>query len=160
MQPDNDPQKKCEHHPGDPDPNRRSLVSWLLGGTVSASLVSILYPVVRFLQPPEVTEAAVNEAPAGKTQELKPNSGKIVKFGNKPALLVRVTDSEWKAYSAVCTHLNCTVQYQEENKQIFCACHGGVYDLNGKNVSGPPPKPLEEYSVFVRGEDIVIAKKA
>jgi len=120
------------------------MVSWLLGGGVAASLASFFYPVVRFVNPPAVAEASVNEVDAGKVQDLKPNSGKIVKFGNKPALLVRINDTEWKAFSAVCTHLNCTVQYRESRRDIWCACHNGTYNLNGQVVSGPPPRPLEE----------------
>jgi cytochrome b6-f complex iron-sulfur subunit len=140
--------------------NRRTWLTWLLGGGVIASLGSFLYPVARFLNPPQVSEAAVNEVAAGKVQDLKPNSGKIVKFGNKPALLVRVSETEWKAFSAVCTHLNCTVQYQDTTKQIWCACHNGTYDMSGRVVSGPPPKPLQEYAVLVRGEEVVISRRA
>lgn len=140
--------------------SRRSLLSWLLGGGIAASFGSFLYPVIRFLNPPQVSEAAVNEVAAGRVQDLKPNSGKIVKFGNKPALLVRVSDTEWKAFSAVCTHLNCTVQYSDSSRQIWCACHNGTYDLSGRVVSGPPPKPLEEYAVLVRGEEVVISRRA
>ena len=87
-------------------------------------------------------------------------TGKIVKFGNRPALLVRVRRNEWKAFSAVCTHLNCTVQFSDATQQIWCACHNGVYDLNGKVVSGPPPAPLEEYAVKVRGDEVVISRRA
>lgn len=135
-------------------------MSWLLGGSIAASLASFLYPVIRFLNPPQISEASVNEVAAGKVDDLKPNSGKIVKFGNKPALLVRVSDTEWKAFSAVCTHLNCTVQYQESGKQIWCACHNGTYDMTGRVVAGPPPKPLEEYAVRVRGQEVVISRRA
>jgi cytochrome b6-f complex iron-sulfur subunit len=69
-------------------------------------------------------------------------------------------DNDWRALSAVCTHLNCTVQYQEKSQSIWCACHNGLYDLNGKVVSGPPPRPLEQFAVHVRGEDVVISKEA
>jgi len=138
---------------------RRSALSWMLGGGVAASLGSFFYPVVRFLNPPHVAEAAVNEVVAGKFSEMKPNSGKIVKFGNKPALLVRVNDTDWKAFSAVCSHLNCTVQYQESSRQIWCACHNGTYDMNGRVVSGPPPKGLEEFGVNVRGDEVVISRR-
>ncbi len=141
------------------DRKRRSLVSWLLGGGVAASLASFFYPVLRFLNPPAVSEGSVNEVAAGRVQDLKPNSGKVVKFGNKPALLVRVSETEWKAFSAVCTHLNCTVQYQDARQQIWCACHNGFYDLNGAVVSGPPPRPLEEFAVHVRGDDVVISRR-
>ena len=123
---------------------RRSLVGWLLGGGLVTSISSFIYPAVKFIMPPSVPEAAVNEVVAGKVQMLKPYSGAIVRFGNKPVLLVRLSETEWKALSAVCTHLNCTVQYQEKTHQIWCACHNGFYDVNGKVVSGPPPKPLDE----------------
>jgi len=140
-------------------PTRRNLLSWLLGGGVFASFASFLYPVIKFVNPPQISEAAVNEVVAGKIQDLKPNTGKIIKFGNKPALLVRVSETEFKAFSAVCTHLNCTVQYQESSRQIWCACHNGTYDMSGRVVSGPPPKPLEEYPVLVRGEEVVISRR-
>ncbi len=143
-----------------PNKDRRTVLSVLLGGGVVASLASFFYPVARFLVPPQTTEAAINEVTAGKVEDLKPNSGKIVKFGNKPALLVRVNDTEWKAFSAVCTHLNCTVQYQESRREIWCACHNGTYDLNGRVSSGPPPKPLEELAVNIRGDEVIISRRA
>ncbi|MGA2325201.1 MAG: Rieske (2Fe-2S) protein [Bryobacteraceae bacterium] len=139
---------------------RRNLIRTLLGGGFTASLVAFLYPVIRFMNPPQVSEASVNEVPGGKVQDLKPNSGKIVKFGSRPVLLVRLNQTEWRAFSAVCTHLNCTVQYQEQRRQIWCACHNGFYDLNGNVVSGPPPKALEEYLARVRGDEVVISRRA
>jgi len=138
---------------------RRTLLRWLLGGGFTASVLSFLYPTIKFMNPPLVPEASTNEVSAGKVQSLKPHSGKIVKFGSRPALLIRVNETEWRAFSAICTHLNCTVQFQESTRQIWCACHNGYYDLNGKVVSGPPPRPLEEYSVHIRGEDIVITRR-
>jgi Rieske Fe-S protein len=140
--------------------NRRTALSWVLGGGIFATMASFLYPVLRFLNPPRITEAAVNEVDAGKVQDLKPNSGKIIKFGNKPALLVRISDTEFRAFSAVCTHLNCTVQYRDTTQQIWCACHNGTYDLTGKVVSGPPPNPLEQFVVNVRGDQVVVSRKA
>ncbi len=139
---------------------RRGFIKWLLGGGIAASLASFLYPVIRFMNPPTVPEATVNEVTAAKVQDLKPNTGKIVRFGSRPVLLVRVNDTEWRAFSAVCTHLNCTVQYQEQKRLIWCACHNGLYDLNGNVISGPPPKALEEYLVRVRGAEVVVSRRA
>lgn len=138
---------------------RRTLMRWLLGTGVGASVASFLYPAIRFMDPPDIAEAAVNEVPAGRIQDLKPNSGKIVKFGSRPVLLVRVDERELRAFSAVCTHLNCTVQFRDDTRQIWCACHNGTYDLNGKVVSGPPPAPLEEYAVRLRGDDVTVARR-
>src|SRR6266545_819445 len=131
--------------------DRRNVLRWLLGGGFLTSIATFLYPAAKFMDPPAVPDAAVNEVAAGKITDLKPNSGKIVKFGAKPALLMRVGETDWRAFSAVCTHLNCTVQFDESNQRIWCACHNGMYDLNGKVISGPPPAPLEPYAVHVRG---------
>lgn len=139
---------------------RRSLLRWLLGGGFTASVVSFVYPALRFMNPPAVPEAVVNEVSAGKVGDLKPNSGRIVKFGSRPIILIRLTEANWRAFSATCTHLNCTVQFQESSRQIWCACHNGLYDLNGRVVSGPPPRPLEEYTVHVRGDEVVISRRA
>lgn len=135
-------------------------MQWLLGGGLAASIVSFLYPALRFMNPPEAPEAVVNEASAGATGEFKPNAGRIVRFGSSPVLVIRVDETEWRAFSAICTHLNCTVQYQETSRQIWCACHNGFYDLNGRVVSGPPPRPLDEYTVHIRGEEVVISRRS
>jgi Rieske Fe-S protein len=137
---------------------RRKIAFWIFGGGFIGSLISFLYPVIRFLNPPAVSEASVNEVVDGKVQDLRPNSGKIVKFGTQPVLLVRLTQSDWRAFSAICTHLGCIVQYDGERKLIWCACHNGQYDLNGKVISGPPPAPLKELTVHWRGHEVVISR--
>jgi Rieske Fe-S protein len=52
-----------------------------------------------------------------------------------------------RAISTVCTHLGCRVRW--EGDRFFCPCHNGVFDREGKVVSGPPPRPLERYDVEV-----------
>jgi len=136
----------------------RRWINVLLGGGILASLASFLYPVTRFIFPADVAESTSRSVVAAKTSELKLNSGKIFKFGSKPALLLHTTDGEWRAYFATCTHLNCTVQYREDLRQIWCACHNGTYDLQGRNVSGPPPRPLDPLNVSVQGEDVVVTR--
>jgi len=95
---------------------------------------------------------------AAKVSDLKLNSGRIFKFGSRPGLLVRTLGGTWKAFLAVCPHLNCTVQYRSETQQIWCACHNGTFDLNGQVISGPPPKPLEEFAVNVRGDEVIVSR--
>ncbi len=50
-------------------------------------------------------------------------------------------------FSAVCSHLGCLVNYRKEKREFVCPCHGGRYDLSGKNVAGPPPAPLTRFPV-------------
>lgn len=142
------------------DNGRRKFLSWFLSTTAGAFLLSVTYPLSRYLIPPEVEEStAHNVTLALKPQEVKQNSGQIFRFGSQPAILLRTPNDELKAFSAVCTHLACIVQYRSDISHIWCACHNGHFDLNGKNVEGPPPKPLEEYAVNVRGEQIVVSKR-
>ena len=137
---------------------RRGLIRWLLGSGFAISLTSFIYPVIRFLNPPPFSEASVNEVIAGRVEDLRPNSGKIVRFGDNPVLLIRVNQADWRALSAVCTHLSCIVQYQPERTRIWCACHNAVYNLQGQVVSGPPPRPLQFYSVHIREDEVVITR--
>lgn len=138
--------------------SRRRFVDYLLGTSAFATLAAIFYPIFRFMVPPEVVEAQQNSVVAAKTGDIPVNSGKIFKFGSKPGLLVRTQSGDLKAFSASCTHLDCIVQYDPNSKQIICACHNGAYDLTGKNVSGPPPRPLDEFIVKVSGDDITVTK--
>jgi Rieske Fe-S protein len=145
----------------EPDPSRRRFINWWLGTTAGAFLASVLYPVTRYLIPPQISEStAASVTLPVKVDEVKPNTGRIFKFGSRPAILVRTAAGELKAFSAVCTHLNCTVQYRSELGHIWCACHNGHFDLNGQNIEGPPPRPLDAFVVNVRGTQIVVSKSA
>jgi cytochrome b6-f complex iron-sulfur subunit len=143
----------------EPESSRRGFINWFLGTCVGAFLVSVLYPLSRYLVPPEVGESTAGTVTVSiKPSDVKPNTGQIFKFGSRPAILVRTPAGELKAFSAVCTHLNCTVQYRPDLSHIWCACHNGHYDLNGKNIQGPPPRPLDAFTVNPRGDQIVVSK--
>ena len=138
---------------------RRSFIDHLLSTSLGATVLSIAYPVILFLIPPALSESQQNNVLAGTSNELKPNSAKIFKFGSRPGILVRTSTGEFRAFSAICTHLNCTVQYRDDLQHIWCACHGGQFDLNGINIAGPPPRPLEQYEVNLSGDDVVVSKR-
>lgn len=138
--------------------DRRKFLNTLLSLGGLGGLISVFYPTLSYLMPPKSAEPKVNSIKAGLSADFPDNTGKIVKFGRQPVILVKTEEGIFKAFSATCTHLDCIVQYKGDTKQIWCACHNGTYDLNGKNVSGPPPKPLEEYDVKVVNEEIVITK--
>ncbi len=137
---------------------RRRFVNFILGGGLLTTLGSIVVPLFNFMIPPKIQEAVQNSVVAAKVGELPRNSGKVFKFGSKPGMLVHNEQGEYKAFSAVCTHLECTVQYREDFKHVWCACHNGHFDLTGKNIIGPPPRPLEVYDVDISGDDIVVSR--
>jgi Rieske Fe-S protein len=144
-----------------PRVTRRSLADYLLGAGLAALTGTVLYPLVRYLIPPKVAEVAAGSIVAAKVDELQPNSGKVFLFGNKPAILVHTAQGTYKAFTAVCTHLACTVQFRGDLGHIWCACHDGHYDpQSGQVLAGPPPRPLAEFSVAVKGSDIVVTRPA
>ena len=125
---------------------------------MTALAASILYPVLRYLSTPRIPEAATSRVLAGNVTELARDGWKIIPFGSEPGILVQVGPGEYRALSATCTHLQCTVQYDKSTKRIWCACHNGWYDLTGKNIAGPPPRPLSPYTVQVVGQDIFVTR--
>lgn len=129
--------------------SRRGFLDWFLGTSVGALAMMILYPVVRFLTPPHVAEATTHQVEAGTTSdpELLEKGYKIVRFGADPVILIRVAEDDYRAFTATCTHLDCIVEFQKDKKRIWCNCHGGEYDLTGRNVGGPPPRPLTPLKV-------------
>lgn len=130
---------------------RRSFINWFLGTSIGALAASTCYPILRFVSPPEVPEAATEEVEAGPTNdpELLEKGFKIVRFGAEPVILVKVSDTEFKAFSATCTHLDCIVEYRSAQQILWCNCHNGQYDLTGAVIGGPPPKPLTPFEVHV-----------
>ena len=137
---------------------RRKFLDILFNFSLFAWIAAILYPVTKYLIPPEVQEVSVNSITVGEVQNFPVNSSQIVRFGKKPILVIRKDNGDFRALSATCTHLDCNVQYKTDTKQIWCACHNGFYNIEGKNISGPPPKPLAQYQVNISENKIIISK--
>jgi Rieske Fe-S protein len=139
---------------------RRRILNSILASGAIATGGAIAYPLAGFLLPPAEPESSVASVVAGKVSEFPLNSGKIVRMGSRPVILLRLASGEFRAFSAVCTHLSCRVQYRPDTRLIWCACHNGTFDLTGKNIAGPPPRPLEAYAANVRGDEVVISREA
>jgi Rieske Fe-S protein len=137
---------------------RRRFLQSLLGSGIGASILSFLYPILAFVLPPRTRGTGSESQEVSQGGDLKPNSGTVFQFGTQPALLIRTPEGELRAFSAICTHLGCTVSYEPESTSIWCPCHNGIYDLHGRTIGGPPPRPLPEYKVNQRDGTIVVTK--
>ncbi|MFH1420031.1 MAG: Rieske 2Fe-2S domain-containing protein [Planctomycetota bacterium] len=129
-------------------PRRRFLLS--LGGVALAWLGAALYPVLRYLSPQPAPDPFGKDgrAPVEKITAAdvsRPGMGKNGGYGGRGLLVFRSQSGALRAFDSKCTHAGCNVEFQGE--RIFCHCHGGTYDLNGKNIAGPPPRPLTELTV-------------
>jgi len=145
-----------------PKSTRRSFLDFLLCASGVAWFGSMLYPVIRYLKP------LPRPGPTGPTRLTKEELAKlekehfvIVPVSGKRVLILQNAAQEILAVDAKCTHEGCTVQYLPGESAIWCACHNGRFDLDGRVVSGPPPRPLPKYAAE-RQEDggiLIVAER-
>jgi Rieske Fe-S protein len=74
----------------------------------------------------------------------------------KQLVYVKVSGETIFALSATCAHLGCNVNYDEQTGGFKCPCHSGVYDASGKNISGPPPRPLSQLEAKIEDGKLMI----
>jgi len=146
---------------GDETVTRKGFLEIVLRMSAAGLAVAAIYPVSRYIMPPESGEASVSSVVLSlKPTDLAPGTGQIFKFGTRPGIIIRTPEGQIRAFSAICTHLSCTVQFREDIGHIWCACHNGHFDLNGRNIAGPPPAPLTPFEVKVRGDQILVSRGA
>lgn len=127
-------------------PDRRRLVNLLLGTSLGGWLATLLYPVLRYLSPLQAS-AGADEVELGDDakNDILASGFAIVALGSERVLVFRDPQQRLRASSAKCTHEGCTVQYKADEAIIWCACHNGRFDVDGRVLSGPPPRPLAPY---------------
>ncbi len=142
----------------EPDKSRRSFLTRILVAWASITAIPFIYGIAQFIYPPLRRERLAESILAAKITDIPTNSARIIKFNNKPVIVVRTAQDQFKAFSAVCTHLGCIVEYKGEQGGYFqCNCHGSAFDLTGKNIRGPAPVPLPELKVSLKDSDIIVS---
>ena len=136
--------------------DRRTFLKALAGGLAALWGAVVIVPIFKYLKRPKDPVDTSGEVVVGKASDIPNGGSKTFKLANKPGLLIRDSQEAFSAVNATCTHLACTVQYRDDKKDIYCACHNGIYNVKGGNVSGPPPKPLQQYKVTVNAADDVV----
>jgi cytochrome b6-f complex iron-sulfur subunit len=140
----------------DPErPRRRDLLGIAIGGSAAALGAALGAPVARFLAPP--SEAAEGRTVVGKLEDFGVGAAKTVLVRERPVIVLRTASGEVRAFSALCTHLRCVVAYVPERDRIECPCHGGVFASDGRNLAGPPLRPLEELRVVVEEGAVIVS---
>jgi Rieske Fe-S protein len=95
--------------------------------------------------------------PAGLVEKSKVPVGEGVILTGPKIVVTQPTAGNFKAFTAVCTHMGCTVG-SIANGTITCPCHGSTYSIKDGSVEGgPAPKPLAEIAIKVEGDEIIKA---
>ncbi len=127
--------------------SRRHFLDLLLGASALGWLVSVAYPVVRYLKPlPQTGPTGPTRLTRDESVKLEQNRFVIVPVSGQRVIVLQAPDQQLFAFSAKCTHEGCTVTYLPGQSVIWCPCHDGRFDLNGRVLSGPPPQPLPKYA--------------
>jgi len=127
-------------------------LAFVLGGAVLAP--SFAKRKTTWLRAVDVASLREGE-PRTVTLRVARQDGATETVDRKVVFLIKSGD-QVRALDSTCTHLGCRTRYNAETRQIECPCHGGVYDLEGRVVSGPPPTPLEAVVTRLEGDDVMV----
>ena len=137
---------------GEQQPTRRNFGK-VIGGGIIALIVAGLFGLRewyhRQLAPVRVI---------AQTGEIPVRGYKIFQYptDTAPCILVRTSETEYVAYSRICTHNSCPVFWHPEDNAFVCPCHQGVFSIaNGAVLQGPPPRPLPQVKLRIRGNEIL-----
>lgn len=120
----------------------------------SVAALSFLYPLVRFISPLKFKKGPLkmvlskSDIPVGGAVQ--------VIFNEKPVVVINRVEKGLIAFSRVCTHFGCLVSYSREHGRLLCPCHAGEFNLDGKVLAGPPPRPLDRVPLTVEGDKVEI----
>jgi len=140
--------------PYNPSQSRRSFMRWatLAALAVGGAQSGLIF--VRFFWPNR-TEAFGSEILAGKVGTMPQVGGDPVRNDAGRFWLMN-TDDGLMAYYWKCTHLGCTVPWNQAEGQFRCPCHGSLFNRQGLVVGGPAPKPLQTMEIKVQGDNVIV----
>ncbi len=124
------------------------LAAALGGGWLGAALHRLFLAEPRTVEPARIRLA-----------DLASGGRLIVTYAGKPVLVRQGADGQVEALSLVCTHLGCTVEWDEENQGFRCPCHEGKFDAEGRAIAGPPKLPLQRLKVRHEGDVLWIGER-
>ena len=133
---------------------RRRFLSIMFGVASALGLGAFVAPLIRYAYP--VVKGTVYEKQKIASAKDVTQDGVRFDYQDIPSMLIQKKDKSFAAFSLVCTHLGCIVKWEPQNFDFHCPCHGGKFDDNGKNISGPPPSPLTEWKVQVEADQIYV----
>lgn len=134
--------------------NRRRFIDWCIGCGLCAGGVGMAAPAAMFLWPARKGGPGATDLPVGRAEEWPVGGGRVVQLHARPVLVIRREADEFRAFSAICTHLGCLVKWNEQIARIECPCHAAAFDDAGRVISGPPPAPLPPIDVSVKDGEV------
>ncbi len=137
-----------------------------IGGLIGAliGIPSVVYLISPSLQAQEATDSIdlgpLENYPVGIPTRFDFTLTKVNGWErtatNYGLYVVRKSDSEVRVFSDICTHLGCRVTWHPDQEHYISPCHDGHFDILGKNISGPPPRPLDEFITKIENGNLSV----
>lgn len=134
---------------------RRSFLGRMSALAGAGLVAQVVLPLWRYLFPGMSREPEKIEFTDEMLAELnatRPGDCFRFQWGAVPGLALRAQGGDLRVFKGVCTHADCNVAWRSGTSDFFCACHEGRYDEFGKNIEGPPPRPLARLFVTLEGD--------
>jgi len=157
-----------------PGPRRRFLALCTSGLAALLGLLVAVPALGYFLAPLRSrlgkSQAGPNFQPIGPLSSLPVGQWKLVSFevvnqdgwekaSSRRSVWVRRNaggNTEATVLSPICSHLGCPISWQADRSSFICPCHGGVFDADGKNIAGPPPRPMDAIESRVEAGQLMV----
>ena len=141
--------------PEEPTISRRSVLDWVIGFCGMVFSAATVIPALAYLWPAAQAGPIKVREEVGDAATWSLWEARKVSVAGKAVIAIK-TDKGFVAYSAICTHLGCLVEFDSAKHDIICPCHAATFDLEGNVTGGPPPRPLAPYKISeVQGKVIV-----
>jgi cytochrome b6-f complex iron-sulfur subunit len=145
---------------------RREFIKKALYGILALLGLGYLFSGLAVLAPSRTRDKEIVYIPLVPEEEVPRRGVKKAELAytvsgkeRKTPVFIVSSAEDLKVLSATCSHLGCLVNYQREKKEFLCPCHGGRYDLEGRNIAGPPPAPLTKLPVRVEKGMLMVGIK-
>ncbi len=132
-----------------PKPRRRSFFSWLWGAFAVIACIEVGW-IVNSIFKTRAEKKIVKTAEiidAGMITDFKPGTVKAVPEGQ--FYIACLEDGSFMALSRTCTHLGCSVPWNQKESRFICPCHGSTFDVAGSVLTPPATRPLDYYPLRI-----------
>ena len=150
---------------------RRSFFQWVTGGIATIIGLGLAFPLAAYFVSPALNRRTGSWVPVGKVEDLPVGTPKVLDYNItvkdgwletkavKAIWAIRHQDNQVTVFSPICPHLGCGFRWNQPEGQFQCPCHGSVYDLSGKVLGGPAPRPLDALPSKIENGELKVLYK-
>ena len=148
--------------------NRRKFLKYVVAGGASVVAVAVAVPLVTDFLSPTWQKTQNAAYPITRTDAIPVGTPTFVRFEERvPDAWIVSTESlglwivtkdgkNYNVFDPHCTHLKCPFYWDDQAGIFVCPCHGGRFDIDGKVLAGPPPRPLDRWEYIISAGQIEV----